>query len=119
ILVGDGIYSRAPQLVAVDQQAGYSLTRFSPHHLPVYAAHAPCCSSDFRFDVCGWLDTLSPGVYERQALVHFEQTTLPVRLIAIVPSPEKAAALRRKKEHEARAKGRKLSEQARFLAGFT
>jgi len=39
-------------------------------------------------------------------------------VIAIVPTPEKAAALRRKKEHEARAKGRKLSEQARFLAGF-
>lgn len=30
ILVGDGIYSRAPQLVAVDQQGGFSLTRFSP-----------------------------------------------------------------------------------------
>src|SRR5436189_123358 len=41
-----------------------------------------------------------------------------VRVIAIVPTPEKAAALRRKKEQEARAKGRKLSEQARFLAGF-
>lgn len=37
ILVGDGIYSRAPQLVAVDQKGGFSLTRFSPHHLPVYA----------------------------------------------------------------------------------
>ena len=50
--------------------------------------------------------------------MHCEQTTLSVRVIAIVPTPEKAAALRRKKEHEARAKGRKLSEQARFLAGF-
>jgi hypothetical protein len=68
--------------------------------------------------VCGWLHTLSPGVYQRQGLVHFEQTTLSVRLIAIVPTPEKAATLRRKKEHEARAQGRKLSEQARFLAGF-
>ncbi len=51
-------------------------------------------------------------------LLHCEQTTLSVRVIAIVPTPEKAEALRRKKEHEARAKGRKLSEQARFLAGF-
>jgi Transposase DDE domain len=118
ILVGDGIYSRAPQLVAVDQKAGFSLTRFSPHHLPLYAAQAPSCSSAFRLDVCGWLRTLSPGIYERQALVHDEQTTLPVRVIAIVPTPEKAAALRRKKEHEAKAKGRKLSAQARFLAGF-
>ena len=118
ILVGDGIYSRARQLVAVDQRQGYSLTRFSPHHLPLYAAHAPSCSSAYQFDVNGWLHSLAPGVYERQALVHFEQTTLPVRVIAIVPSAEKAAALRRKKEHEAKAKGRKLSEQARFLAGF-
>jgi Transposase DDE domain len=118
ILVGDGIYSRAPQLVAVDQRQGYSLTRFSPHPLPVYAAAAPSCSSTYQLDVCGWLHTLSPGVFERQAQVRFEQTTLPVRVIVIVPTPEKAAALRRKKEHEARAKGRKLSEQARFLAGF-
>jgi hypothetical protein len=106
-------------LVAVDQFQAYSLTRFSPHHLPVYAAHAPTCSPAFQVDVCGWLHTLSPGVYERQALVHFEQTTLPVRLIAVVPPAEKAETLRRKKEQEARAKGRKLSDQARFLAGFT
>lgn len=118
ILVGDGIYSRARQLVAVEQQGGSSLTRFSPHHLPVYAAHAPSCSPAFQFDVSGWLHSLSPGVYERQAQVCSEQTRLPVRLLAIVPLPEKAAALRRKKEQEARAKGRKLSEQARFLAGF-
>ena len=118
ILVGDGIYSRAPQLVAVDQRGGFSLTRFSPYHLPVYAAHAPSCSSAYQFDVSGWLRTLSPGMYERNALVRCEQTTLAVRVIAIVPTPEKAEALRRKKEHEAHAKGRKLSEQARFLAGF-
>jgi hypothetical protein len=116
--VGDGIYSRARQLVAVDQRAGYSLTRLSPHHLPLYAPQALSWSSAFQFDVNGWLHTLSPGVYERNAVVHFEQTTLSVRLIAIVPTPEKAAALRRKKEHEAKAQGRKLSEQARFLAGF-
>jgi hypothetical protein len=67
ILVGDGIYSRAPQLVAVEQKGGYSLTRFSPHHLPVYAAQAPTCSSDYQFDVNGWLRTLAPGVYERHA----------------------------------------------------
>jgi hypothetical protein len=119
ILVGDGIYSRARQLVAVNQQKGSSLTRFSPHHLPVYAAHAPCWSSDFQLDVCGWLHTLSAGVSERKAVVHCQQTTLPVRVIAIVHPAEKAEALRRKKECEARAKGRKLSEQARFLAGFT
>src|SRR5260370_1427882 len=35
-----------------------------------------------------------------------------------LPTPEKAEARQSKKEHEARAKGRKLSEQARFLAGF-
>jgi len=118
ILVGDGIYSRAPQLVAVDQQGGFSLTRFSPHHLPVYAAQAPSCSAASQVDVSRWLRTLAPGVYERNALVHCEPTTLSVRVIAIVPTPEKAEARQSKKEHEARAKGRKLSEQARFLAGF-
>lgn len=97
---------------------GFSLTRFSPHHLPVYAAQAPTCSSAYQFDVSGWLHPLAPGVYERNALVCCKQTTLSVRIIAIVPTPEKAEALRRKKQHEAKAKGRKLSDQARYLAGF-
>src|SRR5947209_12411452 len=48
IVVGDGIYSRAPQLVTVDQKGGYSLTRFSPHHLPVYAAQAPSCTPTYQ-----------------------------------------------------------------------
>lgn len=118
ILVGDGIYSRAGQLIAVEQKHGCSLTRCSPHHLPMYAASAPTCASTYQFDVCGWLHTLSPGVYERSVLVCSQQQTLSVRLIAVVPMPEKAAALRRKKLQEAKAKGRKLSEQALFLAGF-
>ncbi len=73
---------------------------------------------DDQLDVRGWLQPLAPGVYERAALVRFEQTTLPVRVVAIVSSPEQAEALRRQKERKARAKGRKLSPQARFLAGF-
>jgi hypothetical protein len=118
ILVGDGIYSRARQLMAVEQRKGASLTRFSPHHLPLYAAQAPAWSVDAQLDVSGWLHPLAPGVYERAALVRFEQTALPVRVVAIVSPPEQAEALRRQKERQARAKGRKLSPQARFLAGF-
>ena len=35
VLVGDGAYSRAPQLIAVEEAQAFSLTRFSPQHLPV------------------------------------------------------------------------------------
>lgn len=118
ILVSDGAYSRARQLVAVARAGAFTLTRLSPHHLPLYAAHAPACRPEFQFDVRGWLLSLAPGIYERQALVRFEQTTLPVRVLVVVPPPEQAEAMRRKKEHEAHAKGRKLSESSRFLAGF-
>lgn len=118
ILVSDGVYSRARQLVAVAQGGAFTLTRFSPHHLPLYAAHAPACRPEFQFDVRGWLLSLAPGIYERQAQGCFEQRTLTVRVLVLVPPPEQAEALRRKKEHEARAKGRKLSESSRFLAGF-
>lgn len=118
ILVCDALYSRARQLVAVAQAGGFTLTRFSPHHLPLYAGHAPSCTPSFLFDVDGWLLSLATGLHEYAALVQWEQTILPVRLLAVVLPPEQAAALRRKKEHEARAKGRKLSARSRFLAGY-
>jgi IS4 transposase len=41
-----------------------------------------------------------------------------VRLIAVVLPEDQADALRRKKQREARDKGRTLSEDALFLAGF-
>ncbi len=61
ILVGDKAYSKAPQLLAVAEAQAFSLTRFSPWHLPVYAAQAPAETAEFRVDVRGWLAGLRPG----------------------------------------------------------
>ncbi len=47
-----------------------------------------------------------------------QEHSLPVRLIALVLPEDQAEALRRQKQRQARAKGRTLSEQALFLAGF-
>ena len=118
ILVGDGAYSRARQLLAVQEAGAFSLTRFSPRHLLLYAPDAPQDSEQFRLDVLGWLRTLAPGTYERQALVRFEGKALPVRLIVMVPPPQQAEAMRRHKEKQARAKGRQPSEETLFVAGF-
>jgi hypothetical protein len=118
ILVGDGAYSRAAQLVAVDAAQAFSLTRFSPHHLPVYAAQALADTPEFRVDVVGWLTGLRPGTYRRHGVVISDGKRLSVRLIAVVLPDEQAEALRRQKQQQARDKGRKLSEQALFLAGF-
>jgi hypothetical protein len=43
---------------------------------------------------------------------------LPVRLVALVLPEEQAEALRRQKQRQARDKGRTLSSEALFLAGF-
>lgn len=118
ILVGDGAYSRATQLVMADAAAAFSLTRFSPRHLPVYATQAPADTPEFRLDVVGWLSGLRPGPYQRHGVVISDGKRLPVRLIAVVLPDEQAEALRRQKQRQARDKGRKLSEQALFLAGF-
>jgi Transposase DDE domain len=64
------------------------------------------------------LRTLPPGLYERQAMVVEQEDCLPVRLIALVLPDEQAEALRRQKQRQARDKGRTLSPQALFLAGF-
>lgn len=118
ILVGDGAYSRASQLVAVDQAKAFSATRFSPRHLPVYASQAPAETPEFRVDVVSWLKGLPMGTFQRHASVIHQGTRLPVRLIAVVLSEEQAEALRRKKQRAARDKGRTISEEALFLAGF-
>ncbi len=118
ILVGDGAYSRAPQLVAVAAAQAFSLTRFSPHHLPIYAPQAPADTPEFRVDVMGWLAGLRPATFERHALVLWQGKRLLVRLIAVVLPNEQAEALRQQRQKQARAKGNKLSEQSLFLAGF-
>jgi DDE family transposase len=118
ILVGDGAYSRVPQLFAVEEAHACSLTRFSPWHLPVYARSALAQTPEFRVDVVGWLQGLRPGTYQRHAVVFSQGKRLPVRLIAVVLPDEKAEALRQLKRRQARDKGRTLSEQTVFLAGF-
>jgi hypothetical protein len=118
ILVSDALYSRARQLVTVARAGGFTLTRFSPHHLPLYLAQALSRRPEFAFDVDGWLRSLAIGVHEHGVCVFFEQSRLPVRLIALVLPPEQAEALRDTKAREARAKGRKLSARSHFLAGY-
>jgi hypothetical protein len=118
ILVGDGAYSRARQLAAVEAAQAFCLTRFSPRHLPVYATQAPADRPEFRVDIEGWLRGLRPGSYQRHGVVLADAKRIPVRLVAVVLPDEQVEALRRQKQRQARDKGRKLSEQALFLAGF-
>ena len=82
--MGDGAYSRATQLVAVDAAQAFSLTRFSPRHLPVYAKEAPADTPEFRVDVVGWLTGLHPGTYQRHGVVIAAGKRLSVRLMAVV-----------------------------------
>ncbi len=118
IVVGDGAYSRAKQLLAVAAAQAFSLVRYSAAHLPLYAPAAPAWTKPYRLDVPAWLRTLSPGLYERQAMVVEREDGLPVRLIALVLPEEQAEALRRQKQRQARDKGCTLSPEALFLAGF-
>ena len=118
IVVGDGAYSRAKQLLAVAAAQAFSLVRYSAAHLPLYAPAAPAWTREHRVDVLAWLRTLPPGLYERRAMVVEQEHCLPVRLIALVLPEDQAEALRRQKQRQARDKGRTLSPEALFLAGF-
>lgn len=118
IVVGDGAYSRAKQLLAVAAAQAFSLVRYSAAHLPLYAPAAPAWTREHRLDVLAWLRSLPPGLYERRAMVVEQEDCLPVRLIALVLPEEQAEALRRQKQRQARDKGRTLSPEALFLAGF-
>lgn len=92
ILVGDGAYSRAPQLLAVDEVQAFALTRFSPRHLPVCATQAPTDTPEFRVDVEGWLRGVRPGRFQRHGVVLANGKRIPVRLIAVVLPDEQAEA---------------------------
>ncbi|SRR6266571_463291 len=118
IVVGDGAYSRGKQLLAVAKAGAFSLVRYSAAHLPLYAPLAPAWRREYRLDVPTWLRRLRPGLYERQAMVVEPEGCVPVRLIALVLPEEQAEALRRQKQRQARDKGRTLSAEALFLAGF-
>lgn len=118
IVVGDGAYSRAKQLLAVAKAGAFSLVRYSAAHLPLYAPAAPSWTAEYRLDVPAWLRSLHVGLYERQAMLVQQEGCLPVRLIALVLPEEQAEALRRQKQRQARDKGRTLSSEALFLAGF-
>lgn len=118
IVVGDGAYSRAKQLLAVAAAQAFSLVRYSAAHLPLYAPAAPAWTQEQRLDVLAWLRILPPGLSERQAMVVEQEHCLPVRLIALVLPEEPAEALRRQKQRQAGDKGRTLSPDALFVAGF-
>jgi hypothetical protein len=118
IAVGDKAYSKALQLMAVHRMAAFSVAFFSAWHLPLYQATAPKEKPRFRFDVRAWLNSLREGTYQQQTIVFADGESLPVRLVAHVPSPEQAQALREKARQRAREKGRTLSEHSLFYAGF-
>ncbi len=118
ILVGDKASSKAPQLLAVEEAQAFSLTRFSPWHLPVYAAQAPTQAPEFRVPVREWLSGLRPGTYQRHVVVFAQGNRLLLRLIAVVFPDEQAEALRQQRQKQAREKGHTLSEHSLFLAGF-
>lgn len=105
-------------MLAVDAAQASSLTRFSPWHLPVYAAQAPSETPEFRVSVQPWLGGLRPGTHERHATVFAQGQRLSVRLIAVVFPDEQTEALRHHRQKQAREKGSKLSEQSLFFAGF-
>jgi Transposase DDE domain len=48
IVVGDGAYSRAKQLLAVAAAGAFSLVRYSAAHLPLYAPLAPAWTQQYR-----------------------------------------------------------------------
>jgi Transposase DDE domain len=112
ILVGDGAYSRAKQLLAATAAHAFCLVRYSAAHLPLYAPLAPAWTREHRLDVPAWLRTLRPGHDVRQAMVVEQEGCLPVRVLALVLPEEQAEALRRQKQRQARDKGRTLSPEA-------
>jgi len=118
ILIADGAYSRAKGLLKIADAHAQSLVRYSPAHRPLYARQAPQADREHQLPIADWLRSLVPGLYQRYASVVCTGRSLVVRLIVQVLPEEQAEDLRRQKQRQARDKGRELSAEALFFAGF-
>ncbi len=118
LLMGDGASSRAKGLLQVADGHADSLVRYSPAHLPLYAVQAPSADREHQLPLIQWLGSLVPGLYQRYANVVSGGRSLLVRLLVQVLPEEQAEDLRRRKQRQARDKGRVLSADALFFAGF-
>lgn len=112
LLIADRGYGYRKNIAYAYQQHAYVILRFA-------ASTCPLRDRYFQpLDMVKWLKQVKRGVHSRNAWCIHQDKKYHVRVIASALPPEKAAEARKRKEQEAKKKGKQLQPDTLFLAGW-
>jgi len=113
LLIADRGYGYRKNIAYAYQQQAYVILRFVPSTCPLLDRYGQ------PLDVVAWLKHVKRGIHSRNAWCVYEGKKYHVRIIASALPPEKAAEARKKREQEAKKKGKQLQPDTLFLVGWT
>jgi hypothetical protein len=113
LLIADRGYGYRKNIAYAYQQQAYVILRFAPSTCPLLDRYGQ------PLDIVAWLKQVKKGKHCRNAWCIHEGKKYHVRIIASALPPEKAAEARKKREQEAKKKGKQLQPDTLFLVGWT
>jgi hypothetical protein len=113
LLIADRGYGYRKNIAYAYQQQAYVILRFVPSTCPLLDRYGQ------PLDVVAWLKQVKKGKHCRNAWCIHEGKKYHVRIVASALPPEKAAEARKKREQEAKKKGKQLQPDTLFLVGWT
>ena len=113
LLIADRGYGYRKNIAYAYKQQAYVILRFVPSTCPLLDRYGQ------PLDVVAWLKQVKKGKHCRNAWCIHEGKKYHVRIIASALPPEKAAEARKKREKEAKKKGKQLQPDTLFLVGWT
>jgi hypothetical protein len=113
LLIADRGYGYRKNISYAYQQQGYVILRFVPSTCPLLDQRGQ------PLDITAWLKQVKRGIHCRNAWCVYEDKKYHVRIIASALPPEKAAEARKRREQEAKKKGKQLQPDTLFLVGWT
>jgi hypothetical protein len=113
LLIADRGYGYRKNIAYAYQQQAYVTLRFVPSTCPLLDRYGQ------PLDIVKWLKQVKKGTHCRNAWCIHEGKRYHVRIIASALPPEKAAEARKKREQEAKKKGKELQPDTLFLVGWS
>jgi hypothetical protein len=113
LLIADRGYGYRKNIAYAYQQQAYVILRFAPSTCPLLDRYGQ------PLDIVKWLKQVKKGKHCRNAWCVYERKKYHVRVIASSLPPEKAAEARKRREQEAKKKGKQLQPDTLFLVGWT
>jgi hypothetical protein len=112
LLIADRGYGYRKNIAYAYQQQAYVILRFVPSTCPLLDRYGQ------TLDIVKWLKQVKKGMHCRNAWCVHQGKMYHVRIIASSLPPEKAAKARKRREQEAKKKGKQLQPDTLFLVGW-